>query len=164
MMAKPLILFYSLQGSTRKVAQYLSQELDIPMEEIKLKKDFKPQGFSKYVLGGSQAVMGSKPPILPVKSDLTKYDTIILGSPVWAGRFTPAIKTLLEKGRLKNKKIFFFYCSDGGPGKIEEKIKSSSNVNNTLASTFALVSVDKDFENQKPGVLNWARKAMTDEK
>lgn len=164
MMAKPLILFYSLQGSTRKVAQYLSKELEIPMEELKLKNDFKPDGISKYVFGGRQAVMGSKPPILPVKSDLAKYDTIILGSPVWAGRFTPALKTLLEKGLLKNKRIFFYYVSGGGPGKTDGKIQSSTKIHNTLVSTYAMTSVDKDFENQKQGVLNWARKAMLDEK
>lgn len=107
-MSKPLILFYSLQGSTRKVAKYLSEELDVPMEEIKLKNDYQPDGIKKYIFGGRQALMGSKPPILKVKSDVTKYDTLIIGSPVWAGRFTPAIKTLLEKGLLKDKKFFSF--------------------------------------------------------
>ncbi len=159
-MSKTLILFYSLEGSTRKIAQSLAKELQIPFEEIKPVKEMKSKGFMKFVQGGGQAVTGMKPALQPLKTNLADYDTIILGSPVWAGRFAPAVKSLLEKGLLKKKKIAFYYCNQGGPGKIEKKIRSSVGLYNSLLSTHSVVTVGDDLESQQAGVLNWARKVI----
>lgn len=159
-MAKILILFYSQDGSTRKIAQYLSKELNLPCEEIQTVKKKETKTFFKFFYGGGEAIAGMKPDLQPIKADLKNYDTIILGSPVWAGRFTPAIKTLLEKGLLRKKKIAFFYCSGGGPGKIDPKIKTSVGRYNTLISTISLTKVDVQLESQKKVALDWAKKIM----
>ncbi len=159
-MSKTLILFYSLEGSTRKIAQSLAKELNFPFEELKPMKEMKSKGFMKYVQGGGQAVAGIKPALQPLKSNLKNYDTIIIGSPVWAGRFTPAVKSLLEKGLLKKKKIAFFYCNEGGPGKIEKKIKSSVERYNTLISTCSIVTKGDELISQKAEALKWVRKVI----
>ncbi len=158
-MTKALILYYSFEGSTRKVAQYLSKELNIPCEEIKPIKPIKAKGFLKYVLGGGQAISGVKPDLRPLLVDLKNYDTIIVGSPVWAGRFTPAIKTLIEN-ILQNKKIAFFYCSGGGPGKVENFIRSSVELHNSLLSTHGLTMLGEDTKTQEKSVLDWAGKII----
>jgi flavodoxin len=46
-MSKPIILFYSFEGNTKKVAEFLSKELNLPCEQIKPVKDLKSKGFSK---------------------------------------------------------------------------------------------------------------------
>lgn len=43
-MSKAIILFYSFEGSTKKVAEYLSEELNIPYEQIKPVKDLSSKG------------------------------------------------------------------------------------------------------------------------
>lgn len=156
-MSKQIILFYSFEGSTKMVAQYLSKELNIPCEEIKPIKDLKSKGFSKYLLGGGEVIMKKKPHLHSIKSNLDEYDTIFIGSPIWAGSFTPAIRTLLETGILKDKNIAFFYTSLGGPGKAESKIKESVKINNKLLSSYGLVNVKNEFEVVKAGVLEWAK-------
>ena len=156
-MSKKLILFYSYEGSTKKVAEYLSKELDIPCEQVRPIKDLKPKGITKYPIGGGQVILKRKPELMPIEEDLKGYDTILLGSPIWAGNFTPAIRTLLETGILKDKKIAFFYTSQGGPGKVERKKKEAANRNNQLISSYGLVNIAEDFEELKQGVLEWAR-------
>lgn len=156
-MSKTIVLFYSLEGNTRKVGELLSKDLDLPLEEIKPVKEISSSGFSKYLWGGSQVIMNKKPDLVEIKTDLDDYDTVILGSPIWAGSFTPPIKSLLEDGALKNKKVAFFYCHDGGPGKAEEKIRQAVNINNELISLYGLARVKDGLEKLKDGLLSWAR-------
>lgn len=156
-MSKQLILFYSFEESTKEVAEYISKELNIPCERIRPVKDLKSKGFSKYPLGGRQVIFKSKPKLLPIKSNLEEYDTIFIGSPIWAGSFTPAIRTLLETDILKDKKIAFFYTSLGGDARAESKIKESVEKNNSLISTYRIVNVPEDFGDLKNEFLEWAK-------
>ena len=157
-MSKSIILYYSFEGSTKRVATYLGEKLNIPCEQIKLEKDFSSKGFTKYVWGGSQVVMKKKPTLETLYVNLDEYDTVFLGSPIWAGSYAPAIRTLLEDGILKDKNIAFFYCHDGGPGSAETKIKQAVSINNNLIATYGLTNIKVNFESLKDGVLEWARK------
>lgn len=156
-MSKSLILFYSLEGDTRKASEYLSKQLDIPYEEIKPVKDIKTKGFMKYLLGGAQVIRKKKPELLPIKSNLEEYDTIFLGTPIWAGTFTPSIKTLLEDGILKDKNIALFYCNKGGADKVDKDIQEAAKINNKLKSTYNLTGVKNGFESLKGDFLKWAK-------
>ena len=156
-MEKTLILYYSLNGSTEKVAKYLACELDLPIERVRLTNDLKASGLSKYLIGGNQVIMKIKPKLKPICSNIENFDTILIGSPIWVGSYVPAIKTLLENGQIKNKKIGFFYCHDGGPNKAKEKITDLVNVHNDLVSTYALELVSHNFIELKPNILNWVK-------
>ncbi len=157
-MAKTLILYYSFEESTHQMANYLANELNLPIERIRVIKDLKSHGFSKYIVGGGQVVMKIKPKLMPLTSNINEYEHIIIGSPIWAGSYVPAIKTLLENGQLTNKKISFFFCHDGGPNKANDKIIELVNRENQLISTYALERVSENFLNLKAGLLNWAKK------
>lgn len=156
-MSKAMVLFYSFEGSTKEVGQYLSRELVIPYEEIRPVKDLNSKGFIKYIVGGGQVIRKKKPELMEIKAKLENYDTVFLGSPIWAGSFTPAIRTLLESGALKDKNIAFFYTSKGGPGKAESKIEEQININNKLVAIYGLANVENEFEDLKEGLLNWAK-------
>ena len=93
------------------MANYLANELNLPIERIRVIKDLKSHGFSKYIVGGGQVVMKIKPKLMSLTSNINEYEHIIIGSPIWAGSYVPAIKTLLENGQLTNKKISFFLLS-----------------------------------------------------
>ena len=159
-MSKSIILYYSFEGNTKKVAEFLSKQLNLPCKEIKPVKDLKSKGFSKYLWGGQQVIMNKKPELMPLKANLDDYDTVFIGSPIWAGSFAPGIKTLLEDGMLKGKKIAFFYCHDGGPGKAEDKIIKAVEVNNKLISSYGLARVKDNYEGLKAGVLSWGKKIV----
>lgn len=159
-MSKAIVLFYSFEGNTRKIGEFLAEKLDLPFEEVKPVKEIRSRGFSKYFWGGSQVVMNKKPELVPLTTNLDEYDMVFLGSPVWAGSFTPPMKTFLEGGILKDKKIAFFYCHDGGPGRVEDKMKVSANINNHLISSYGLTKVSINFETIKDEVLEWAKEIL----
>jgi flavodoxin len=76
----------------------------------------KSKGFMKFVWGGKQAVMGEKPAIKELEKDPVNYDLIIIGTPVWAGRPAPPIKTFMEDLLPQDKDLAFFYTYEGGEG------------------------------------------------
>lgn len=51
-MNSTLILYYSFEGSTKKISEFLASELELPIEQIKPVKDLSSKGFSKFIWGG----------------------------------------------------------------------------------------------------------------
>ena len=61
-------------------------------------------------------MMKRKPPLQPCSFDADEYERVILGTPVWAGRMAPPMRSFLDKNReiLRGKKLAVFACSGGG--------------------------------------------------
>jgi len=156
-MAKTLVLYYSYEGNTKKIAEVIAKALTADIEGVKPIKEMKSKGFGKFLWGGGQVVMKKKPDLKPLNVNPDDYDTIFVGTPVWAFTYAPPAKTILETGILRNKKVAFFYTHEGGAGKTEENAKKVIEKNNTYLGGFSCVNVAKDFENLKPEVIHWAK-------
>lgn len=155
-MDKALILYYSYEGSTERIASFLAENLGADIERVRPVKEMKARGFSKYIWGGSQVVMKKKPDLQPLNVKLEDYSTIIIGSPIWAGTFAPPIYSLFENDLLKNKKIGYFYCHLGGDKNAIAKARQSIEKNNTFISACPCLSVKDNFETEKRKALKWA--------
>jgi len=118
-----LVVYYSRTGSTRKVAEYITKQLGADMEMIIDMK--KRSGAFGFVIGGMDALMRKETEISEIKKDPSKYELVIVGSPMWAGNMPPAIRTYLNKYKANIKSVAFFATS-GGPGqeKIFKKVRS----------------------------------------
>lgn len=156
-MNKVLIVYYSFEGTTELIAQTLSETLNLDILSIKPIKELKSKGFSKFIWGGAQVVMGTIPEIEPIGINLEEYDTILLGSPIWAGTYAPPIRAFLEDEKLVYKKIAYFYTHDGGVSRAEESVKEIINLKNTYLGALGLVSVKNNKESSKNLAINWAR-------
>ena len=51
------------------------------------------------------------------------YDLIVIGTPIWAGRMTPAARTYLGSRKLEGKRVAFFCTSGSEGGKVLEELK-----------------------------------------
>ena len=112
---KVLVLYYSQAGNTETVAQELAAKLGADVEEIvpvtPYEGDF--QGlFARYQQEREQGIL---PELNPIKADLTQYDVIFLGFPVWDGTYALPMAAFLETADLSGKKIVPF-CSFGSGG------------------------------------------------
>jgi flavodoxin len=111
---KTLVVYYSLEGNTKLIAQKLAEAVGADMLELKPKKEtVKPHSLSKYFWGGKQVMMKEKPELLPFDHNPEEYDLLFIGTPVWAWNFTPPLSTFLSSVKLADKKIALF-CSHGG--------------------------------------------------
>lgn len=78
--------------------------------------------------------------------DITQYDNIFIGTPIWAGTYAPPIKTFFEDPALTNKNIYFFYTHDGGPGRVEKHAKIAIEAHSTYGGSQGFLNVKKNFD------------------
>ena len=132
---KTLIVYYSYSGITEEVMGIFKGVLE-KKSEVKIQR-LKPKAEITSFLGQCRAARSKKRcEIEEALFDVSSYDTIILGSPVWAFAPAPAINTYLDKVTgLNNKKLIVLLTSGSGLGvkgcfKYINNILSSKGVSN----------------------------------
>ncbi|MEF8836228.1 MAG: hypothetical protein V5A76_08740, partial [Candidatus Thermoplasmatota archaeon] len=93
--------------------QKIAEMLDCDEKEIFDKK--KRSGILGYFRGGWDAYREKKTDIYNNNNGLINHDHSIIGTPVWAGKPTPAIRTYIKKRKQHFQKVSFF-CTYGGSG------------------------------------------------
>jgi len=111
---RALIVYYSLDGNTAYAASRIQQTVGADLLRLHPVKEPPLHGFRKYFEGGRAATFHETPELEPIALNLTSYDVIILGCPVWAGTFPPAVGTFLKRYPLKAGRIYLFGCSSSG--------------------------------------------------
>jgi len=69
------------------------------------------------------SLLGRHTKIEPENPDLLPYSDIILGSPIWTGKLSMAIRTLIDKNKFEGKKVVIFTTTNAYE---EEKYKEKS--------------------------------------
>lgn len=115
------IVYYSLSGNTKLLAEAISETVT-PTKVIRLKtyNEISDNKFTKYLIGGKQALFNALPEIEPLNFDFSSIDLLFLGTPIWAWRPAPAVRTFL-KSEILPENIALFATHGGGPGKFNER-------------------------------------------
>lgn len=140
---KKLVVFYSLEGHTKQLAEGIAEAASADLLQVKPKEDIPTKGFMKYLKGGKQARRKETPELLPVEIDPQEYDLIFLGSPVWAGAYAPALRTFISNADLEGKKVALFVIHRGGKGPVYKWLHESLEGSEIIG--------EKDF-NEKKGM------------
>lgn len=111
-----LIVYYSLEGNTKLIADMISKEIECDIIELKPKKEYAKGKISKYFWGGRSVLIKEKPELTNLFKNIDEYDNIFIGTPVWCGTYAPPLSTFLNKCEkdLKGKSISLFMCHGGG--------------------------------------------------
>ena len=111
-----LFVYYSLTGNGDVVAKKFEEkgyEIRKVTEKHKPSKKF----FFMVLGGGFRAGLGLKGKLIDYDNNVSKFDNVVIGSPIWNGRFPPAINSVLAQTDLANKKLTFVFYSGSGEGK-----------------------------------------------
>jgi Flavodoxins len=113
---KALIAYYSRTGKTEKVGKIIGDLLSGEGVHVEFEKiaPLKADGLLK---SSFKALLGMEVPILNTNLDVSGFDLVIVGSPVWAGQSTPPVNSYLEdiKG-MNGKKAGVFVTTATGRG------------------------------------------------
>lgn len=112
---KVLVLYYSQTSNTKTVAQEIATRLGADIEEIVPVKPYDGDFQATISRSNEERQQGKTPEIKPVKADLSKYDVIFLGYPIWFGTYAPPVITYLDQADFSGKKIVPF-CTFGSGG------------------------------------------------
>lgn len=119
--SKTLVLYYSLTGNTKMVAEEFANRLGADIEEITCVNPYDTNFQACIQRCIQEREEGVLPEIEPVKADLSKYDVVFIGYPVWFGTYAPPVTKWLEGVDLSGKKVVPF-CTFGSGG-LESSVK-----------------------------------------
>ena len=113
-MGKTLVLYYSCNGSTRRVAQQLHKIVGGDIAEIELQDKYTTA--TAYTIGLYHIKTG-KCPDLKAPVDVSGYDIVYLGTPVWYFTLTPPVAQALRSNSWQGKTLIPFSTYRGQGGK-----------------------------------------------
>lgn len=112
-----VVLYFSATGTTKAIAERISKELNCDIIEIVPKEKYKSEdlNYNSDCRANREQNDSKARPEIENKIDITKYDTIYLGYPIWWGTNPKIILTLLDTYDFTGKTIIPF-CTSGSTG------------------------------------------------
>lgn len=131
-----LIIYYSLEGNIEFISRSIAKSLNADLYKVEPKKAYPKKGLAKFLHGGSDSIKHVKPELVSPLPDLSKYELILIGCPVWAGRPAAPMNTVLDGLDFAGKKIAIFVSSAGGSSQktIQAIAAGAKNAAETVAS------------------------------
>lgn len=121
---KNCIIYHSYSGNTRIVAESIHTTLGGRLIEVKSRRY--SSRLTAYTIGCYRAMKGMHDRIEPEKIDISPDDLIIIGTPVWAGRATPAINgAVLALNGCEGKPAVIFATCGGKEGETLSLLKKA---------------------------------------
>lgn len=139
-----LVVYYTRTNNTKEVSEIIAEEKNAQLLEVKDKKS--RGGAIGFMMGGFDAIRGKETSITYDKVDLNEFDTIYVGTPVWASKPTPAILKFIEENDFAGKNVITFATMGGSGGDstinlMNEKIQAH---NGSIKHSFSLAINNKN--------------------
>lgn len=95
-MSDILCIYYSRTGNTKKAMEEIGQALEA--EVVQISDAVERSGWRGLLRCGMDAMRKETAPLLHFETDkpLEKYQLVILGTPIWAGRCSAVIRSFLK--------------------------------------------------------------------
>lgn len=125
---KKLFVYYSMTGNGDLVSETF-KEKGYDIRKVINKTKYSKKMFPLMMKGGYRALFRKKDKV-EFNNDISNYKEIVIGSPIWFDRLSPALNSILSKLDLKDKNINFVLYSGSGEGnKAKEEINKRYNTN-----------------------------------
>ena len=122
---KAIVIYYSRSGKTEKLVRRIQKE--IPCDVIKIQPE---EEYGNYFSACFRVVREKRkrktPGVVTPVPDLSSYDVILLGYPVWARDMPEFVAAFMKKCQLKGKMVIpFATFSVSGIGSTMRKLQES---------------------------------------
>ncbi len=106
-------MYYSRTGTTAMAADEIAKRLGCETE--RLTEGRSRAGPIGYMMAGRETVNGAVAELEPLRHDPSRYDLVVIGTPVWVYRTSVPVRTFLAQnaGRLGRVAFFATYGSSG---------------------------------------------------
>ena len=164
--SKAIIIFFSRAGenynvgtvdvgNTEMIVNYLKQVTNITSFKINPETDY-PTNYQEMVtLAQNEKSSNARPSIKDPLTDISKYDTILLGYPIWHGDLPNIVMTQLEMLDFEGKTIYPFNTHEGsGKGNSINDIRNLAPKAN-VKDGFALRGTEARKEDSHESIRNW---------
>ncbi len=152
---KTLVVFYSRDGTTKEIAKTISKVMNADIEEVIDLKN--RRGFFAYFTAGYEAGNRKLAAIKKTKKDPNRYDLIVIGTPIWSWKMTPAVRTYIENNKSNFKKVAFF-CVMGGSGDKDTFLDMATISKKKPVATVSFRTFEVKQKNYQEKVKEFAKK------
>ncbi|WP_455644748.1 flavodoxin family protein [Methanosphaera sp.] len=149
-----LVIYYSRTNNTKLVADTIANEKDAKLIEVHDKKN--RDGAVQYMLGALDAMRGKSTTIEYEAVDIASYDTVYIGTPVWASKPAPAITEFIKVNDFNGVNVILFATmgSSGGNQTIEIMGKTIEEKGGKVIRSFAIAAKNNDLKKLTIDALN----------
>ena len=136
---RTLIAYYSLGGTTKRLANLLANKLGADVDPIYCAEY--GSGVMSFLKACYDSVMGKLPTVIGTSKAIENYDLVLVGGPVWAGHIATPVRAYLKqrKGQFANVAYFVTY----GGSNIERALAELAEIGGqTPQGTLALRTAD----------------------
>ncbi len=116
---KVLIVYYSLSGHTKDIAQRIQQNIGGDLYEIKTKEELNKYPWFPLLMRQRLKNM-NYPELAGSMPDFNDYDTIFVGAPVWWYTMAVPMYSFLQKADFNGKKVVAFSTQGSNVGSFFE--------------------------------------------
>lgn len=117
------VIYHSETGNTRAVAEDLVTAIGGDQIEVRDLAGYSKVG--RYLRGAPRAMRRECADIEPATIDVSGYEVVVIGSPVWAGNPTPAINAaVVALSGIEGKAAVVFCTSGGAPRGALERLQA----------------------------------------
>ena len=155
-LGKVLVVYFSLSGRTRDIAERIQAKTGADIYEIKTAEEIKA-GPLLYLKSRSDLKNGAYPELYGDMPDMSGYDVVFVGSPVWWYTASTPLMAFLEKTDFKGGKVVPFSTQGSNTGAfLEDFVKMAKNANVTGYRSFNNMGKehDKAVDNKISAWLN----------
>jgi menaquinone-dependent protoporphyrinogen IX oxidase len=110
-MKRILVAYYSLGGNTGRIAKDLAARLGADI--LQIRELAERRGLLGYLGAALDSLRERSALLARLGKSAGDYDLVLVGTPVWAGRITPAARTYLKTLRGQARHVAFFSTSGG---------------------------------------------------
>lgn len=110
-----LIVYFSRTGTTKDLAENIHSKIGGDIAEIVPTVPY-PEDYDKCVDQAREEIREDARPEYKIDvEDISQYDTILVGYPIWWSSVPPVVRTFLDNNDLSGKTVMAF-CTHGGSG------------------------------------------------
>lgn len=154
---KTVMIYYSYEGNTKELAQYIQEIKNVDLLELKVKDESPTKSMFRFVWGGMQVYMKKKPELEPYQIDFNSYDNIIIGTPCWFGSYAPAINTFLSENKIQGKNIYLMVCNGGNMRHTWKDFEQKLTGNNIVSKLDLVYPKKNGIDSAKEQVKDWLK-------
>lgn len=116
--SRALVVCFSATGNTEALAAKIAKAAGADTARIIPQEPYTSEDLNyndDSCRANQELTSDSRPAITPLTADVSQYDVILLGYPIWWGQCPPVVRTFLDSYDLSGKRIMPF-CTSGSSG------------------------------------------------
>lgn len=154
---KTLIIYYSYSGNTKKIAENLKNKTSGDLYEINVVNPYPDDMYETSDRAKEEIKSGKLPELSGELPDISNYDRILIGGPVWSGTLASPLISYLQQVDFEHKEVAGFWTDTGNPGEYQDKFNSyikNGNILNGLGISNASSLNDDEIDSKLSDWLN----------